>query len=302
MRRIEWPTVGVALLCYASYWAATVALPGTSLWLSVALLSATIALHSSLQHEVLHGHPFPNRVLSEAMVFPAIGLCVPYVRFRDLHLAHHRDANLTDPYDDPESNYLDPVIWRQIPEMVRVVLRWNNTLAGRIVIGPAIGLAVFYIDDARRLRRGDLTILRAYAWHGLSLLPVLWWMVAVSELPPWAYLMAAYFGLSILRVRTYLEHRAHATVQGRTVIIEDKGPLAFLFLNNNYHLVHHANPKAPWYRLPTLFREKRESYLQRNRGYHYASYLDVFRRHLLQAKDPVPHPFGVAKTPRREHR
>ena len=74
------------------------------------------------------------------------------------------------------------------------------------------------------------------------------------------------------------------------MIIEDRGPLAFLFLNNNLHVVHHMHPRTPWYRLPQLYFSNREKYLTRNEGYRYDSYAQIFRRHLLRAKDPVPHP------------
>jgi fatty acid desaturase len=44
---------------------------------------------------------------------------VPYLRFRDTHLAHHHDPNLTDPYDDPESNFQDPAVWARTPGPAR---------------------------------------------------------------------------------------------------------------------------------------------------------------------------------------
>ena len=78
--------------------------------------------------------------------------------------------------------------------------------------------------------------------------------------------------------------------RARTVIIEDRGLLAFLFLNNNLHVVHHVNPGVPWYRLPALYRAGKERYLEMNDGYVYRSYGEVFRRYLFKAKDPVPHP------------
>ena len=74
-------------------------------------------------------------------------------------------------------------------------------------------------------------------------------------------------------------------------MIEDRGFLAFLFLNNNFHVVHHSHPRVPWYRLPQLYAKNRERFLTRNGGYVYRSYADIFRRHLLRRKDPVPHPF-----------
>ena len=56
-------------------------------------------------------------------------------------------------------------------------------------------------------------------------------------------------------------------VGGRTARIEDRGPLAFLFLNNNLHAVHHMHPTAQWYRLPALYRADRARYLACNEGY-----------------------------------
>ena len=64
---------------------------------------------------------------------------MPYVRFRDTHLAHHHDPILTDPYDDPEFNYMDPKVWAALSRWQQAVLRVNNTLLGRVVIGPLVG-------------------------------------------------------------------------------------------------------------------------------------------------------------------
>jgi fatty acid desaturase len=107
---VEWPTLAVLAATYA-VWMAVTSFAGTlGPWIAIPLLAVILAQHSSLQHEALHGHPFRNQRLNDALVFPALGLLVPYRRFRDTHLAHHHDPNLTDPYDDPESNYLDPAV------------------------------------------------------------------------------------------------------------------------------------------------------------------------------------------------
>ncbi len=286
---VEWPTLALLLATYAGWavattWAAALWLPA-----GIALAVLVIALHSSLTHEVLHGHPFRTEGLNEATVFLCLGLFVPYRRFRDLHLAHHVDSILTDPYDDPESNYMDPSAWERLPVWGQAVLRLNNTLAGRMLLGPAIGLAIFLRDDWRAISRGDRQVLNAWLLHIPGILPVLAWVIW-APMPLWAYLVAAYAGFSILKIRTFLEHRAHERASGRTVVIEDRGPLAFIFLNNNLHVVHHMHPKAPWYRLPELWAKNREKYLARNHGYYYRSYAEIFARHFLKPKDPVPHP------------
>lgn len=290
----EWPTLALLAATYA-LWAVATAGAGTlGLWLAVPLTALCLTQHSSLQHEVLHGHPFRSRALSEATVFPALGLLIPYGRFRDLHLKHHQDEHLTDPYDDPESNYLDPSVWALLPRPARALLRANNTLLGRMALGPAIGMAAFLRADWRAATRGPdaerRAVRRAWALHALGVAPVLVWLAMAGTMPAWAYGLAAYLGLSVLKIRTFLEHRAHEKAAGRTVVIEDCGPLALLFLNNNFHAVHHAQPRLAWHALPRAYAARRAHWLGRNRGYRYRSYAAVFRRHLLTAKDPVPHP------------
>lgn len=288
-RRLEWPTI---LLLAATYlvWAT-----GTLIWpesglLSVLLVAAAVAQFSSLQHEVLHGHPFTNQTLNEALVFPGLTLVIPYQRFKATHLAHHHDPVLTDPYDDPESNYCDPAVWETLPRVMQKVLRANNTLIGRMLLSPALGTWMFAVQDWAAIRAGDRGIRRAWELHLAGVAMVLIWLWAATDMPLWAYVVAVYFGQSLLKIRTYLEHRAHTAFRARTVVVEDRGPLALLFMNNNFHVVHHMHPSVPWYRLPELYAARRAHYLRRNDGYVYGSYAEVFRRHLTKAKDPVPHP------------
>lgn len=287
---VEWVTVGMLILSYGLFaigttWAAAVFLP-----LGMVLAVVGIALHSSLTHEVLHGHPFRNQFLSDLTVFPAIGIFVPYYRFRDTHLAHHNDMILTDPYDDPESNYLDPKVWARLPGWRKALLRFNNLLIGRLLIGPALGQISFMVADWRAIRAGDRAVLWAWLWHVPALALAFWWAVAVADMPVWAFVMSAYAAYAVLKIRTFLEHQAHERARGRTVIIEDHGPLAWLFLYNSLHVVHHMHPQVPWYHLPRLFAAHRDQYLARNEGYYFRSYREIFRKFFLRAKDPVPHP------------
>lgn len=283
----EWPTLALLAVAYAGWAAVTLGAPPA--WVAVPLLAPILALHSSLQHEALHGHPTRHAGINEALVFPALGLLVPYRRFRDTHLAHHDDPKLTDPYDDPESNYLDPAVWDGLSRWRRRLHLFNNTLLGRMLVGPAIGMWSFLTADIRAMRAGVPGVARAWVLHALGAAPVLG-VVLAGGMPLWAYLLACYLALSILKIRTFLEHRAHERHAARSVIVEDRGPLAFLFLNNNLHAVHHAHPGVPWYRLPALYAARRATFLERNGGYRYPSYAEVFRRHFLRRKDPVAHP------------
>ncbi len=288
-RRIEWPTLGLILLSMVLWvvgivWASALWLP-----LGIVLTGFALVLHASLTHEVLHGHPFPSRRVNEALMYVQPGLAIPYLRFRDLHLAHHQDARLTDPYDDPESNYLDPAVWARLPRWRQRLALFNNTLAGRMLIGPVLSQIAFMTADWRAIRAGDGQAALGWVVHVPGVVLVLC-VVWAAPMPIWAYLLAAYGALSVLRIRTFLEHQAHERASGRTVIIEDRGILAFLFLNNNLHVVHHMHPSVPWYRLPALYWTNKAHYLTRNHGYVFGSYAEVFRAFFWRRKDPVAHP------------
>lgn len=289
-KAIEWPTVILFALTYALWGAGTTLLWPLAPTLAIIVTGIAVAQLSSLAHEVLHGHPFRSQVLSEALVFPATGLFIPYLRFKDTHLVHHNDPALTDPYDDPESNYFDPAVWAGLPKAVQLVLRVNNTLLGRVLIGPVVGTVIFLAADWRLALKGDWRVILAWALHLPGLALVFGWLWALGQMPVWAYLVAVYIGTALLKIRTYLEHRAHEAARARTVIIESRGPLSLLFLNNNFHVVHHMHPAAPWYDLPGMYAARKEHYQRRNEAYVYRNYTEIFRRYLFTPKDPVPHP------------
>ncbi|MGR3290126.1 MAG: fatty acid desaturase [Paracoccaceae bacterium] len=290
LSKTEWPTVALLFACYAVW-----ALGTTILWqlfwpMGILFTTLSITLYSSLQHEVLHGHPFRSGWLSEALVLPGLTIAIPYLRFRDLHLAHHTDQKLTDPYDDPESNFLDPEIWHKLSGTAKVILKFNNTLAGRLLVGPLVSQVSFMRADWQAIKSGDRPVLMGWVWHLPAVALVGLWFAIFADMPIGSYLVCAYMGLSILKIRTFLEHRAHDRASGRTVVVDSRGLLSFLFLNNNLHVVHHMHPRIAWYVLPKLFSDNREHYLRRNDSYYYRSYTQIFRAHFWRAKDPVPHP------------
>jgi fatty acid desaturase len=286
--KIEWPTVTLFVLTYAVWTWTVFWLAGGALWLAIPVAAVAIAFHGSLQHEAIHDHPTGWASVNMALAWPPLALVIPYLRFRDTHLDHHRDANLTDPYDDPETHFMAPADWAALPAPVRLLLDANNTMAGRLLLGPVIGTVCFLRSEWKH-RRGDPRIRSGWLWHAISVLPVIA-VIWVSPMPLWAYGLAAYLALSLLRIRTFLEHQAHEQARARSVIIEDEGPLSLLFLNNNLHAVHHAHPGVTWYELPAFYRAHRDRFLAMNEGYRFASYGEVFRRYLFTRKDPVAHP------------
>ena len=135
--RLEWPTLGLIVLVYLVLGALVWFHASLPWWFILAVGSYAACLHSSLQHEALHGHPTRSRRLNEALIFVSPQFWLPYGRYRDLHLAHHNDLNLTCPVRDPESYYVLPDAWAAMPGWRKTLYRFNNTLFGRMLIGPA---------------------------------------------------------------------------------------------------------------------------------------------------------------------
>lgn len=287
--RLEWPTLSVILACYGGWALAGFWLYPLSPALALAVMAVMTALHSSLVHECLHGHPTRHRWINEALVTLPLSLIYPFRRYRVTHLAHHNDLRLTDPFDDPESYYRARWQFEALPGWLQRALKLNNTLLGRVLLGPCLGAGGFLVDEARQIRADTHGVRRAWAIHlpaALAVLALVWAM----GIPLWLYIVAVCWpGLALIAIRTFAEHRWHETPEGRTIIVE-RSPLSWLFLNNNLHIVHHRLPSAPWYALPRLYRERREEWQTLNGGYVFPSYGALWRRWGVTIKEPVIHP------------
>lgn len=287
--RLEWPTLGLIAFCYGLWLVAGFWLYPLVPALALALMALMAALHSSLVHECLHGHPTRRRLVNEALVTLPLSLVYPFRRYKAQHLAHHHDERLTDPFDDPESYYRARWQFERLPGGLKVLLRLNNALLGRLLLGPWLATTGFLIDEARQFRADARGVRLAWALHLPAVLVVLA-LVWAMGIPLWLYVVAVCWpGLSLIALRTFAEHQWHETPEGRTIIVE-RSPLAWIYLNNNLHIVHHKNPSAPWYDLPRLYRERRAEWQAMNGGYVFPNYLALWRRWGVTAKEPVIHP------------
>lgn len=288
---IEWPTLAMLALCYGVWGGAGFLIFPTMPALALALMAVAAGFHTSLQHEALHGHPTRSGAVNELLVALPLAVAFPFRRFKALHLRHHNDENLTDPYDDPESWYRAEGDHAAMAWPMRALLAANNTFVGRLVIGPPLMAFGFWRDDARNFAAGSPGVRRAWVHHALGLVglaAIVWIGMGIN---PLLYVITvAYGGMGLIAIRTYCEHRWDQAPDGRTVVVEQSRILSWLFLNNNLHVVHHRRPAAPWYELPRLYRERRQEWLAANKAYVYRSYWQIFRAHALSAKEPVVHP------------
>jgi fatty acid desaturase len=266
---VDWKTLGLAGLIYGGWLGATY---GGSIvpWpLRIAIGGWLAAWHSSLQHEIIHGHPTPWRRVNTALAVWPLSLWLPYPIYRDSHLAHHRAQTLTLPGIDPETHYRRPP---------------------RSRLGPFVAVARFGATECAAIVR---TPGRCSIWlaHAALVSLVLAWVVLVCRISVSDYLLAfVYPGAALTLLRSFVEHRADAETARRVAVVERAPLLGLLFLHNNLHALHHQRPDLAWHKLPGEYRRRREALLQANGGLVYRGYAEVFARFLLRPHDGLLHP------------
>src|SRR5687768_17395373 len=80
--RVEWPTIALLAICYGLWICAGYFVYPVFPIASLMLMGVAVALHSSLQHEVLHGHPTRSGRFNEALVFLPLGIFYPYRSYK----------------------------------------------------------------------------------------------------------------------------------------------------------------------------------------------------------------------------
>ncbi len=149
---IEWPTLAVAGAIAAGFTILLTrhdSLPTAGVVIALAVLGAW---YNSLQHEVVHGHPTPWRVVNLLVALTPLGLVDSFPSYRRTHVAHHANPDLTDPATDPESFYVSEATWARCGPVRRAVLHALRTLLGRLVLGPILRALRTMLDAIARIR------------------------------------------------------------------------------------------------------------------------------------------------------
>jgi fatty acid desaturase len=289
--RLEAPTLALAVVIYGGWLGLTFFWRDLPIWLAAPAGAWLCAWQMSLQHEVIHGHPTRSQRLNDLIGSPPLNLWLPYVLYRDSHRRHHRDAHLTDPLEDPESAYVSAQAWRRAGPVRRGLHSACNTLIGRVVLGPPRAIVVFWGLQAWRIAGDRGRLARVCLVHGLGVALVLAWVCGVCHIGLFTYgVVVVYPATALTMIRSLAEHRAAEGEGDRTAVVERAGLLGWLFLNNNLHLLHHAQPHLPWYALPAQWRATRADLLTARGGPVYRSYLQVAVLYAFRPHHPGPHP------------
>lgn len=290
-------TIPIVLAIWGGFLVTTWYYDRLPIWLAALVLVLLLTWYGSLQHETIHGHPTSSRRLNLLIACWPLALWIPYPIYRQSHLLHHRFGGriLTDPALDPESFYLPPGAFGALDPVRRFVARANNTLLGRLILGPPLLVGRFYASEVRRLIDGDRQHLTIWLWHILGVGLTLAWVVWICDIPITVYVgLVVYLSTSLTLVRSFIEHRADSDVNLRTAVVEAHPFWGLLFLHNNLHLPHHAQPQMPWYELPEEWRRMQNSELAQDAAaaglVFHGGYAEVFRRFLVHPAITVEYP------------
>lgn len=286
----EWPTWLLIASVYGFWLLAVLAwtVPGP---LSGVPLTVAACWFMSLQHELLHGHPTRSRTVNRLLGLMPLAVWYPYDLFREAHLAHHRDEKLTHPGLDPESNYVCAADYERLAPWLRPLWIAQRSVVGRVVLGPAMVIVPTWLDIVRKPWRGDFTQTRMWAQHLLLLAVLLWGLKRYAGIGALQYVLAVgYPALGLAMLRSFYEHRPATRPAHRVVVNEAGWFWRLLYLNNNYHAVHHETPGLAWFRIRARYRADREGVLARNGGFLVAGYGALMRRHAFRPIDSPLYP------------
>jgi fatty acid desaturase len=286
-RRHDGPTILVAIAIYLAWFSLIRYHAALPWWLVVPSGAYLIAWHFSLQHEAIHAFRGVPAWLRFAIVFPPLGLWFPFSLYRNSHSIHHRDNHLTVPGQDTESYFVLRRDWERMHAVHRRLLLFNQTLLGRLTIGPLLRLWTLVRRESARLRARDFSHLPIWLLHAAAVAGI-FWICAHYGMAWWQYvLLIAYPGMSLGLLRAFTEHRAAPGPSERTAAVESNHLFGLLFLYNNLHIAHHLQPTMPWFEIPAYYRQHRLALLAVNDHFYFRGYGEIARRYLLR---PVFHP------------
>ncbi|MBL8270866.1 fatty acid desaturase, partial [Steroidobacter sp.] len=164
--RSQLPTWLVIVSIYGGWFAVLTHVEQLGKPLSALLLVLLLTWYMSLQHELVHGHPTRWPAVNRLLGMAPLALWFPFGLYRDSHRAHHRNEQITCPERDPESYFVSASHWQSCGGVRRVLLKFRNTIVGRLLIGPVFSVAGTVRDEWKRIASGEVRIAGRWLLHG----------------------------------------------------------------------------------------------------------------------------------------
>ena len=274
----EWRTLAVVIAVYGLTVLTVLRYDVLTPWLAVPMLAVLGAWHLSMQHEVLHGHPFKNQFINDAIGGIPVTLWIPYLAFKKDHHEHHL-SDLTNPALDNESYYVSQEQWDKAGRIRRAAWTANRTILFRMFVWTIVSTITYVMSVLKRAVRGEKGDRLAVTLHVVGVVFVVY-LVSLSSMPLWQFALGTLYGGRILNaIRPFPEHKYQSGVETRTAMIMAGRFMSLLMLNNNLHVAHHDEPGVPWYRYDKLMQRVNAVQRARDAGVLYeGGYAEIFRR------------------------
>jgi beta-carotene hydroxylase len=253
---VAWPTVWTAVAIVVSFTTVTTlgAQHQIPLWLGLILNTLILYFDQTPLHEACHGNIAgkDSKMLwlnhTVGFVCGAI-LLHEYKAFRHMHLAHHRDTNNPD---------IDPDHWVAVEGPFKILWRcltivyWYHQYFWKHIAFHA------HIPGMR-----PLTIHIAISYlllFGLALgLAAMGWWREVLALWIGPHILASALIIYFFAYLPHMPHRVHERYRD-TNIFWFRGKVVepivnWLYMFQNFHLIHHLFPRIPFYFYPKAFRD-----------------------------------------------
>jgi beta-carotene hydroxylase len=254
--KVAWPTVFVAIGIVAAFTVVTT-LATTRiipLWLGLILNSFILYLDQTPLHEACHGNiagKDSNWLWLNHTVGYVCGaiLLHEYKAFRYMHLAHHRDTN--DPAIDPDHWVAVQNPFLLFFRCMTIVFWYHQYFWKYIAFKPHIpGMRPLAIHIVAMY-----TILYSIAFW----LSVFGWWREVLALWIVPHFIASGLIIYFFAYLTHKPHEVHERYRD-TNVFWVKGKLLepivnWLYMFQNFHLIHHLFPRIPFYLYPNAFRD-----------------------------------------------
>ena len=281
----EWRTLVVIVAVYGLTVLTVVRYDVLTAWLAVPLLAVLGAWHLSMQHELLHGHPFKNQFINDAIGGIPVTLWIPYLAFKKDHHEHHA-SDLTNPELDNESYYVSQEQWDKAGPIRRAAWMANRTILFRMFVWTIVSTISYVTLVLKRAARGEKGDRLAVTLHVVGMAAVTY-LVSLSSMPVWVFALGTLYGGRILNaIRPFPEHKYQSGVETRTAMIMAGPFMSLLMLNNNLHIAHHEDPKVAWYRVGALAHRVNAVERAREAGVLYeGGYAEVFRKFSFRPVD-----------------
>jgi beta-carotene hydroxylase len=257
---ISWPAVSLFLLgLLVIVGASGMALSGDiPLW--VAMLANGIGLYLlfTIMHESLHRNVSKNSLLNEIFGRIALLLLIPAAPLEIARWAHYQHHRFTSSDQDPD-NFIHDAKWWD------VLLRWPNF--------DLYYLYIFLRDGGKEKQRHSsaLTVQAGIFLIGIGALTYFGFGMEVLFL----WILASRIGLFLVAVVfVFLPHHpAKVTAQeneyqSTTIRQGWEWLLTPLFVFQNYHLIHHLYPTAPFYNYIKIWHLKYEEIIAEDPAIH----------------------------------